>query len=769
MVVDLESLKKGRLYVSREGHPYKVTSVLPDRIRATCGKFLPEGIPVDSPDAIWVSSTTAASRSQSGKVYRCPGKIELDRETGNETIRTAHECTHRPDRMTNVLIDNIPANNSQVCFDGKRYTCTSTKNNISRCRCNSFLPAGESPHSPNAKWYNRKKAKQLNPSMVPYHCPGVLMINDSTGERLITVAHECRPSVSLPRVLGESPIPNSIINAAANDVNETKQAEKRSRVVDEPRRRAKRTAFHDESTITPYDGPSSTMSFAENTTMPPLLSAPLPLDLTNTSMTPFAPSNNTMSFHPSMSTFTAGITPYDGLSMKTSYHDETLFPSSKTIPKIYAFIRMSPGTDNDGLFQKMFIAAGCKYLIKHGVLPEFNTNRDIKFHEGKDVSRYDVYGSEEYQKFVDTITVSTTDDDSIIILISSLDRIGIEEEKINRILEQLLSLRPTIMFISMNEFGVDPWRASNLLASYHKGRTHTTKAICNHMNAGDSFEIPQGIKEEQSRVLTNAKQLKATWAINGLDDYIVTAVRNGEESHPYEAEVSRWIGNMNLTESMDASKIEQAAGSFCLDSTYQGHRQVLIYHRSSPGTEPRYIDGIPEEQLAMCISYLNISDKTSSTNLGGIIMDDQGSRSTNKRPGMIRMIAKILDGGVSDVIIKCSNRIASDEFALFFGSVCKKMNTTIHCAANIGLAYRSVVERDMQRLSSNSSFNQQYIQSRYIAVEVEEDRIHFENIQRINSRLRGRMHNRNMLYHNPDYEEEEVDEGLHNYDDPSDD
>jgi hypothetical protein len=150
-------------------------------------------------------------------------------------------------------------------------------------------------------------------------------------------------------------------------------------------------------------------------------------------------------------------------------------------------------------------------------------------------------------------------------------------------------------------------------------------------------------------------------------------------------------------------------------------------------------------------------------------MDDQGSRSTNKRPGMIRMIAKILDGGVSDVIIKCSNRIASDEFALFFGSVCKKMNTTIHCAANIGLAYRSVVERDMQRLSSNSSFNQQYIQSRYIAVEVEEDRIHFENIQRINSRLRGRMHNRNMLYHNPDYEEEEVDEGLHNYDDPSDD
>ena len=212
------------------------------------------------------------------------------------------------------------------------------------------------------------------------------------------------------------------------------------------------------------------------------------------------------------------------------------------------------------------------------------------------------------------------------------------------------------------------------------------------------------------------------------------------------------------------SKIEQAAGSFCLDRTYQGHRQVLIYHRSSPGNESRHVDGIPEDQLAMCISYLNISDKISSANLGGIISDDQENRRTNTRHGMIRMIAKILDGGVSDVIIKCSNRISSDEFALFFESVCKKMNTTIHCAAHIGVEYNAVVKRDMQRVSSNKSIHQQYLESRYDAVEVEADRDHYRNIQRIQSRLRGRFR---MRYCNPDYEVEEVDDGLYDYDDSS--
>jgi hypothetical protein len=116
----------------------------------------------------------------------------------------------------------------------------------------------------------------------------------------------------------------------------------------------------------------------------------------------------------------------------------------------------------------------------------------------------------------------------IISLSSFLHRIGVEEDKINKIIKELSSLRPKIQFISMNEYGTNPWRASNLLSSYHEGRKQIVKTICNHVNAGASFETPLDSEKEQSRVLANVEQLKVNWRINGLDDWISTAVLNGE-------------------------------------------------------------------------------------------------------------------------------------------------------------------------------------------------------------------------------------------------
>jgi hypothetical protein len=108
---------------------------------------------------------------------------------------------------------------------------------------------------------------------------------------------------------------------------------------------------------------------------------------------------------------------------------------------------------------------------------------------------------------------------------------------------------------------------------------------------------------------------------------------------------------------------------------------------------------------------------------------------------------------------------------LFFRSICKFMKTTIHCATNIGVEYNDMVAKDMQRGSAKKSINQEYIKSREDVVEVEDDMCDYENIQRIKSRLLGRFHKRNKQHHvpNPDYEAEEVDEGLNNDDDSSDD
>ncbi len=387
------------------------------------------------------------------------------------------------------------------------------------------------------------------------------------------------------------------------------------------------------------------------------------------------------------------------------------------------------------------------------------------------MSRKNVYDCQAFQNLVDAILQSTDDNDYIIIVISSLDRIGVEEEKINKIIKKLESLRSKIVFISMNEYGADPMRASNLLGSYHEGRKIVVKTCSNHINPGDSFKTPIDSEKIQSRVLANVEQLKANWRINGIEDWISNAVSNGEESHPYEAEVKSWIDSMKWDGSMDESEIEWNAGSFPFVSTYQGHRKVLIYHRTSPATRALLVDELPEDQLAKCISYLNVSDEVTEADLGSIIFDQNLSRSTRTRPGMIRTIAKIVDGGVSDVIITCSNRISSDVFALFFGSVCKLMNTNIHCATNIGLEYNDMVVKDMQRGLANKSINQEYIQSRHDIVEEEMDRCHYENIQRIKSRLLGRFKKRYTQCHvpGPDYEAEEVDEGLNDDDDSSDD
>jgi hypothetical protein len=72
----------------------------------------------------------------------------------------------------------------------------------------------------------------------------------------------------------------------------------------------------------------------------------------------------------------------------------------------------------------------------------------------------------------------------------------------------------------MNEYGCDPWQASNLLASYHDGQKQVVETICNHVNAVASFDIPLDFKEEQSSVSTNAEQLKMKYQwLRGFDSY----------------------------------------------------------------------------------------------------------------------------------------------------------------------------------------------------------------------------------------------------------
>ena len=90
--------------------------------------------------------------------------------------------------------------------------------------------------------------------------------------------------------------------------------------------------------------------------------------------------------------------------------------------------------------------------------------------------------SRAFQRMMSSIEANTVEDDSIIVVISSLDRIATEEQKINKIIGKILSVRPNVRFVSMKEYGFDPWRASNVLSSYHLARKQITKEICNHID-----------------------------------------------------------------------------------------------------------------------------------------------------------------------------------------------------------------------------------------------------------------------------------------------
>jgi hypothetical protein len=204
------NVKKGSTYSPRFGITYQCTSVQNDGIhKLRCMKYLPEGMPIDSPNAIWLNKVTAKKNSLTGKPHRCSGRMELDPVTGNEVITVAHQCKEHPDYVTNTLIDNIPATNSIVHYNGVHYKCSSTKNGILRCRCVSHLPYGISPQLPSVRWYRNSvdaKRHQQDKSQQPYHCRGEMKINHTTGERLITITHECRPLV-----LGNITVPSANI------------------------------------------------------------------------------------------------------------------------------------------------------------------------------------------------------------------------------------------------------------------------------------------------------------------------------------------------------------------------------------------------------------------------------------------------------------------------------------------------------------------------------------------------------------------------------
>jgi hypothetical protein len=140
----------------------------------------------------------------------------------------------------------------------------------------------------------------------------------------------------------------------------------------------------------------------------------------------------------------------------------------------------------------------------------------------------------------------------------------------------------------------------------------------------------------------------------------------------------------------------------CKDSPKQ--RYVAIYMRTSPGSTALTIsdDILPKDQLSKCMAFYYLNNEISSRKL--LIFNDVAKRRSSLNAGCVNLISRIMMGEVSNVIVKCTNRISSNEcLSMMFLEICLQFRVEIHFVANIGLNYADVIRRDSQRVCTRQA------------------------------------------------------------------
>ncbi len=85
----------------------------------------------------------------------------------------------------------------------------------------------------------------------------------------------------------------------------------------------------------------------------------------------------------------------------------------------------------------------------------------------------------------------------------------------------------------------------------------------------------------------------------------------------------------------------------------------------------------------------------------GILFDIQKRQRAYKCKGLVRLLALVFDGAVSDAIFRWTSRITSEELLLFM-EACRLKSVKIHVAGNVGLDYLEVLKKNTeQRVKRN--------------------------------------------------------------------
>ena len=369
---------------------------------------------------------------------------------------------------------------------------------------------------------------------------------------------------------------------------------------------------------------------------------------------------------------------------------------SSTEVSLFSFIRTSPGTENSGVFQFMRIVTTCQYLKHQGILPRFN---DICPFNAKNVSRYTLLKSPQFQRLVDAIHEVTS---PVMVVVTSMNRLGVSYDSIQGALDRLTNNRSNVKVVCLDSFGINNSDHARDLSEYYES---ISKIECNHIDAGRGMNVSSHHMRERNTYFEYAAQLKSEWNSGAdLPTYIHEACVVGSQLPRKSLTNRRWI-KQSLIDMVNGEDVENIVKNYpfkCKDSPKQ--RYVAIYMRTSPESRPLTIsdDILPKDQLSKCMAFYYLNNEISSRKL--LIFNDVAKYRMSLTAGYVNLISRIVLGEVSNVIVKCTNRISSNyEKSMMLLEICRQFRVEIHFVADIGLNYAEVIRRDSQRVCTRQA------------------------------------------------------------------
>jgi hypothetical protein len=369
---------------------------------------------------------------------------------------------------------------------------------------------------------------------------------------------------------------------------------------------------------------------------------------------------------------------------------------SSSMTKIFAFTRESPRTGNKGNSQANRIELAQEYLTRMGELPRIEGK--TPWFNAQEGSRYSLFDCPEVSKlFIEISKVDKAED--VVVLVSSLDRIGVEFLDIVLFHQTLMKSHPRVRLIVIDEFGQDIMSSAFALSKYNTSPRKSFDA--SHHTAHTSFQVSKVDMNLQNYVTKQASKLVDVWcAAESMPDEIVSSVQDNTIKDDVGVLLSR-LKNRARWAFQHGTSIEAEIEDFRRanwPTQFSGEKRVAIYIRTSPSTRTRMIDGVTIGQMAMCMSYYRKSPVYSSDTEIVTFQDIHNTRGYF-HDGLNALLSNILDGKVGAVFMKNTNRISStlSTFAVFL-AICNQCGVSLHFAQMIGIDALSVVKKDYERV-----------------------------------------------------------------------